>query len=329
MKITNLKAFTLIETIVTLMIFSILIAMWDWFFNSIKQNSIKKLIIWEVNYLNDFITWLKISDYYIEASESIDSLEKLNLINKDEFTDIYYTVNVISPTLINIFDNPVKSLSWSEIGDINNAYSDIVIWLELCKYLFDINWNTINWKKFIKKCDEPIKWWTNIYLQWYLLFNWDLPFIEKNDYYYNNNWYFWYNVDITHKDKLIYENWLKTVLVNTDEYELFDILYEDLSILENNKFFIYKMKKLNWDIEEWIYKWTENNFTSLIKNSYISWVKNDSILDYSDVSKDLENRKKLKIGDFTNIQFIYNNPSNFKTSYEEILFIWLNNNENN
>ena len=324
----NNKWFTLIEVLVSIMIMGTLLALAEWLFTSIKNNSIKKLTIADVNWLNDYINNIKLADYYIPASEDIDELDTLNQINKDELTDIYYSVQTISPVVINLFDFPLKSISGSLVGDSDNPISDLVLWLQKCNYLFDHSWNTIKWKKFIKEFESPYKLWEAINLQWFLLFNWELPTFEKVNYYYNNNWYFWYNYYIEHLWNELYSSWNKTAFYNDTDYLLYDILYDQPNLISNNNFFIYSIKSIDWNIENGIYLWTENNFTNEIINKYITWINNDSILNSGDINLDKEERKNLSLSSYDNIQILYNNSQNFKTSFEEILFIWLKENEN-
>lgn len=329
MKNINKKGFTLLEVLVTLIILSILIVIWNWFLYSIKQNSIKKLISADVDSINDYISLNPKSDYYTSSSEDIDDLILLNNLSKNDLTDIYYSVDVISPVLVNNFDNPLIELLITEVGDTNNAYIDIVLWLQSCKYLFDINWNTIKWKNYIKKCEDPINWWDSINLQWFILFNWEKHVIEKNNYYYNLNWFFWYNFNIVQNNLELYNNWIKSSLINLKNFYIYDLLYDDPIWLYKNKFFIYSLKMLNWNIEQGIYKWTENNFTNLIKNKYITWINNNTVLDILDIKTDKIERQNLLIKNYNSLQLLYNNPSNYKNSYEEILYIWLTDNEKN
>jgi len=319
----NKKWMTLIELIVVILLISILLAISSSFFNWIMKSSQHKKIVFEVELFNDFFKKQKLSDFYLKDYYNIDSYKALNSMNKDEFTDIFYSVYIIKPVLVNKYDNQLKPLKVSEIWNSNNDYKDITIWLQSCKFLFDIKWNSISGKNSNNICDEPFIWNGVINLQGFLIWN-DLDVVvEKNRYEFNPNNYFWNLYDIYSKDDLLIKEGESKTKLDSLWYVYFDIFYDRLSKFYSNNFFIYKLRKLDWKIEQWIFYWNENSFTDLIKNKYIPWVLNNSVLNFSNLANDREFRKNMKIWDFNSIQLLYHDPNDFSEGYKEILPIWI------
>ncbi len=325
----NKKWFTLIELVVVILITSILMAVWSSFFNSMKTTSRNKLIVAEIDRFNSLFENIKLTDLFMEEYEDTVEYNQVNSMNKDQLIDLYYSVYIIRPVLVNKYDQPPKVLEQTDIWNTINEYKDIAIWLQQCKLLFDINWKTISWENNKTICDEPNIWDWLINIQWFLLSNDTDILVEKENYYFNSDNYFWNNFTITDGDTLLVEKWIKQTDLAIWWYHYFDLLYDRLDDFYNWSFLVYKVKKLNWYIETWVYVWTLTDFTNLIRNTYIPWVINNIVLDSSDLTTDREERKALEIWQYNDIQFLYHDPVDFTNSYKELLFFGIKNNEKN
>jgi len=132
----NTAAFTLVELVVVILIVGIMITVWSSFFYSIQNQTTNRLTQWEVNLFNDSINSLKVSDLYLSEYYNTDDYAVLNSLSKESFIDLYYSIEVIKPVLVNKFDSPLLPLLPSDIWNVSNWYSDIVIALQKCKFLF-------------------------------------------------------------------------------------------------------------------------------------------------------------------------------------------------
>jgi len=316
----NKKWFTLIEIVVVIVISSILIWILSSFFNWLKKSSEHREIVSEIDEFNNLFNKLKITDLYLSDYYNTEKYKSLNSMSKDKLTDIYYAVYIIKPVIVNKLDK--KPLNLADIWNGINDYRDLTIWLQSCGFLFDLQGKTINWKNYEINCDDPYIWNWKINLQWFLIWN-NIDLITESDkYLFNTNNYFWYNYNIYNESNTIIENWKKTSYIDILGYKYYNLLNDNISDFYLNNFFVFKLRKLNWEIDQKIYYWTENDFTNIIKNKYIPWVLNNTLLDTSDITKDLDDRIDLSIWQYNSVQFLYHNPSDFTIWYKEILPLW-------
>jgi hypothetical protein len=195
-------------------------------------------------------------------------------------------------------------------------------------YLFDTNGKNIDWKSYKQYCDEPIL--SNIInIQWYILWKKSNFNIERENYYFNNNNYFWRKFSITdfNTDKILIDKWVASNELYNWNYYYYDLLNDNINNFYEKWFLIFKIKNINNDIEEWIFTGTESDFVNLIKNQYIPWILNNTVLNTSNLNQDREDRKNLKLWLYQDIQFLYHDPNDFKDWYNELLFIWLKKHE--
>jgi len=327
MILRDIKAFTLIELTVVILLTSILIAISSSFFYTIKFVFNNKKIISEVELYNDYLSNNELSDLYLHDYHTVEWYNNINLMDKNKLVDLYYSVSVIKPVIVNKYDNKKNPLIKTDIWNTSNNYKDLTIWLQKCYYLFDINSKKIDWKDFNLICLEPNIFDSVINLQWFIIWNNMNLLIERSKYFFNNNNYFWNNYSINDSNKELIIDWEKQENLLKWNYIFFDLLHDKIDYFYNHQFYIYKLKKLNWDIEEWIFSGSELDFTNLISNKYIPWVLNNSILDFSDLMLDREVRTNMKLWQFNDIQFIYHDPKDFTSWYQELLFLWLSKNE--
>jgi len=325
----NTAAFTLVELVVVILIVGIMITVWSSFFYSIQNQTTNRLTQWEVNLFNDSINSLKVSDLYLSEYYNTDDYAVLNSLSKESFIDLYYSIEVIKPVLVNKFDSPLLPLLPSDIWNVSNWYSDIVIALQKCKFLFHTELESIDSNDYVTSCEDPIIWESAIYLQWFLVSNSSQIFIEKNNYQFTDEGYFWYTFDIYDNQELLVQNWNKVSWFNEANYKYFDLLNSTIDDFLLNNFFIYKVEGLDWEEQRWVFFWTESEFTDILYNEYYPGIVKGAILDTSDIWQDLLDRKNYVIGQFSDIIFFYNNPNDISEGYKEIIYIWNKNYEKN
>ena len=68
-----------------------------------------------MEFFNDYLSNNNISDLYLESYYDVEMYNELNSINKDEFVDVNYSVDVIRPVIVNKHDNVLKPLLFTEL----------------------------------------------------------------------------------------------------------------------------------------------------------------------------------------------------------------------
>jgi len=80
-----------------------------------KTTSRNKLIVAEIDRFNSLFENIKLTDLFMEEYEDTVEYNQVNSMNKDQLIDLYYSVYIIRPVLVNKYDQPPKVLEQTDI----------------------------------------------------------------------------------------------------------------------------------------------------------------------------------------------------------------------